>query len=390
MSEVNFELVKSVFLTAIRRVINPSCETPLNIDSLTVEEEKALFLLAKKHDLAHLVFYGLKELQFPLSETAKKNFKNAEMLAVMRYEQLRYEYEQILETFNAEKIPFVPLKGSILREHYAEPWLRTSCDIDILIHENDLDRAVKVLVERQNYQAESKNYHDISLYSQSNVHLELHFSILETMENIDCLLARVWDYTFLKEQGLYEYRQTNEYLAFHLIAHLLYHFLNGGCGVRTIIDLWLVHKKLPLDDTVLNGFLQECGIEKFYQVIMQTAKVWLEGDTPNEQILEVQEYVLSGGVYGSFKNKMKVAGTKVTSKKAYALQRIFQPYDKIKNRYPILNKHKWLLPFCEVARWVEVLFKGRATTLKTELQTMQSSTEEEKDEFKEFLAELGL
>lgn len=308
MSEVNFDLVKSVFITAIRKIVNPTCAVTAPTETLTEEEKKALFFLAKKHDLAHLVSRGLSELQFPLSENEKKIFKNTEMLAVMRYEQLHYEYEEILEAFNAEKIPFVPLKGSILREYYGEPWLRTSCDIDILVHEEDLDRAVKALVETKGYKAEPKNYHDISLYSPSNVHLELHFSILETIENIDRLLARVWDYVTLKEEGSYEYRQTNEYLVFHLIAHLLYHFVNGGCGVRTIIDLWLVNKNLPLDSAVLNGFLEECGIAKFYQSIIQTARVWLEGETPTEEILEIQEYVLSGGVYGSFQNKMKEIG----------------------------------------------------------------------------------
>ena len=390
MSEVNFDLVKSVFITAIRKIVNPTCAVTAPTETLTEEEKKALFFLAKKHDLAHLVSRGLSELQFPLSENEKKIFKNTEMLAVMRYEQLHYEYEEILEAFNAEKIPFVPLKGSILREYYGEPWLRTSCDIDILVHEEDLDRAVKALVETKGYKAEPKNYHDISLYSPSNVHLELHFSILETIENIDRLLARVWDYVTLKEEGSYEYRQTNEYLVFHLIAHLLYHFVNGGCGVRTIIDLWLVNKNLPLDSAVLNGFLEECGIAKFYQSIIQTARVWLEGETPTEEILEIQEYVLSGGVYGSFQNKMKVAGTKVTDKKAYALKRIFPSYDLMKNKYPILKKHKWLYPASQVYRWIETIFKGKAKSLKTEMQTLSSTTEQEKDDFKEFLAKLGL
>ena len=104
MSEVNFDLVKSVFITAIRKIVNPTCAVTAPTETLTEEEKKALFFLAKKHDLAHLVSRGLSELQFPLSENEKKIFKNTEMLAVMRYEQLHYEYEEILEAFNAEKI----------------------------------------------------------------------------------------------------------------------------------------------------------------------------------------------------------------------------------------------------------------------------------------------
>lgn len=388
MSEINFELVKATFLEAIRKMVNPSCAVSAPTVSLSEDEEKALFYLAKKHDLAHLVSCGLRENGVALSETAKKNFKNTEMLAVMRYEQLRYDYGQIVEVFNAEEIAFVPLKGAILRDYYAEPWLRTSCDIDILVHQEDLDKAVSSL-EAKGYKAESKNYHDISLFSPSGVHLELHFSILENKENIDRLLTRVWDYVNLKQEGLYEYRQTNEFLTFHLTAHLLYHFLSGGCGVRTVVDLWLVNKNLTLDQTLLDEFLKECGITEFYQAIMQTARVWMEGETASERVLRIEEYVLSGGVYGSFKNKMKVVGTKVEDKKGYALKRIFQPYDLMKTRYPILKKHKWLLPFYEVVRWVQAIFGGRSNTLKREMK-MLNDTQTEKDEFKEFLAELGL
>ena len=31
------------------------------------------------------------------------------------------------------QIPFLPLKGSVIRQYYPEPWMRTSCDIDILV-----------------------------------------------------------------------------------------------------------------------------------------------------------------------------------------------------------------------------------------------------------------
>ena len=123
---------------------------------------------------------------------------------------------------------------------------------------------------------------------------------------------------------------------------------------------------------------------------MQTARVWLEGETPSEQTLKIQEYVLSGGVYGTFTNKMKVTGTEVTDKTSYALKRIFPPYDLLKNRYPILKKHKWLFPVYQVVRWVETIFSGKSNKLKREIEILQTTPETEKDEFKEFLSELGL
>lgn len=391
MSEVNADFVKFVFFQTIKKALKKDCAESLGECKLTQDDEKALFSLSKKHDLAHLVCQGLDEYRYVLSDEGKKAFDNARMMAVVRYEQLHYEYKKITETFEKNEIPFVPLKGAVLRDYYCEPWYRTSCDIDILVKKSDLQKAVRLLCETNGYQADKKtSYHDISLYSPSNVHLELHFTILENQENIDGLLAKVWDYVRLKDGCAYEYRQTNEFLAFHLLAHILYHFTGGGCGVRTILDFWIIRNGLEMDERVFDAMLEQCGIKAFYRSIVELMNVWFEGTAHTEKTLKLERYVLSGGVYGNLQNKMKVVGTEVKGKKSYVWQRIFCPYDTIKHRYPILQKHKWLLPVYEVVRWVETIFHGKAKKLKMEVTSMDSNTDAEKEEFKKFLAEIGL
>lgn len=391
MSEVNVDLVKFVFFRTIKKALKKDCVEALGERKLTRNDEKALFQLSKKHDLAHLVCQGLERYDYALGDDVKQEFNNARMMAVMRYEQLTYEYKRIAETLNANQIPFVPLKGAVLRDYYDEPWYRTSCDIDILIKEVDLQKAVNSLRETNEYQTDGKNnYHDVSLYSQSNIHLELHFSILENQNNIDVLLAKVWDFVRLKDGCVYEYRQTNEFLIFHLLAHMLYHFINGGCGVKSIVDFWIVCNQVTIDKTVFNGMLEECGISAFYKSIIELTNVWFEEKEHTEKTLKLENYILSGGVYGSLENRMKLVVTNVKGKKSYALQRIFCPYKIMKIRYPILKKHKWLLPIYEVIRWGEALFKGKAKNLKKEVDMIESTTDSEKEEFKKFLAEIGL
>ena len=124
--------------------------------------------------------------------------------------------QKIIKLLEENKVDYLPLKGSIIQAYYPEPWMRTSCDIDILVKEEDLARAVDTLKEKLAYTSDDRrNYHDISLYSPNGVHLELHFSIQENMESIDDLLSRVWDYAVLVEGREYQYQQTNEYFLFH-------------------------------------------------------------------------------------------------------------------------------------------------------------------------------
>ena len=391
MSGVNIDLVKSYFINLIKRVLNPNENEGFVKGSLTIEEEKFLFELAQKQDLAHLIAYAIGDINFINDIEVKQKLNRSKFIAVMRREQQTYDYNVIVKTFNDQKIPFIPLKGAVLCNYYSEAWLRTSCDIDILVKEEDLERAVKALVEVNGYTTDNKvNYHDISLFSPSNVHLELHFNILEDKENIDLVLSQVWEYAKQKENCGYEYVLTNEFFVFHMISHMVYHFLKGGCGVRTIMDAYVAQKTLDINKDQLYKLLGACNVIKFYESILELNAVWFENKEHSKKTLMLENYILSGGVYGTLDNRMKVDSTKVDKKSTHIMRRIFCPYSIMKNRYPILRKHKWLLPIYEVVRWVQTIFSGKAKKLKREVDILDKTSASEKAEFKQFLEEIGL
>lgn len=391
MSEINIALIKSYFINLIKSVLNPSENEIDKMPSLSLDEEKFLFKLAKEQDLAHLIAFAIKDNSLLKDDTVKQKFNKMKFLAVMRREQQAYEFNAIKKTFNEQKIPFIPLKGAILCSYYPQDWLRTSCDIDILVKEQDLERAVNALTSINGYTTDNKiNYHDVSLFSPSNVHLELHFNVLEAQENLDKGLSLIWNYASQLEDGGYECQLTNEFVVFHMIAHMVYHFLKGGCGVRTIMDVYVAQKELELNKDKLYQLLQMCNITKFYDSITELTNVWFSNAKHNKTTKMLENYVLSGGIYGSLENRMKVDGTKVEGKKAHVIRRIFCPYSIMKNRYPILRKHKWLLPFYEIVRWVQTIFSGKTKRLKREIEILNNTSDSEKAEFREFLDEIGL
>ncbi len=57
----------------------------------------------------------------------------------------------------------MPLKGSVIRNMYPEPWMRTSCDIDILVEKSSLDVAKKA-VQAIGFEYKGMGSHDISLF----------------------------------------------------------------------------------------------------------------------------------------------------------------------------------------------------------------------------------
>ncbi len=363
---------------------------PISKDELTEETLHKLYLLSKKHDLAHLVSYALdREALLPVGKLGEA-FKSVQMLAIYRAETTRFAYDEIKVTLEEAKIPFIPLKGSILRAYYPESWMRTSCDIDVLIPRERLDEAVSALKGRGYKASEKQNYHDVSLYAPNGVHLELHFSIKENMPQIDGMLEAVWAYTETVEGKQYEKRQTDAYFVFHHIAHMSYHFLSGGCGVKPVLDLYVLRQNAPWDEAAVRALCAASDLERFYDTVLGLMAVWFE-NAPHSAITQKTEaYILTGGVYGSAENQTVAKQGAVGGKVKYFLGRLFPSYAFLKEVYLVLEKHKWLYPFALVHRFFAYVFTGGLRRGKKEWKRNVGVSRDQAADMRAFLQEVGI
>lgn len=353
---------------------------------------ESLYACSKQHDLVHVIGTALERNgMLRDGDPITLKFQKQQMTAIYRYEQINYELAQIDAALTEAKIAFLPLKGAVVRELYPEPWMRTSCDIDVLVHEEDLGAAMDALKNALGYRTKgARGFHDVSLYSEGGTHLELHFNVLENMSNIDRLLARVWEFAAPETEGSFRYRLNSEFFAFHLLSHMSYHFITGGCGIRSFVDLCLWRGKVGYDETVLEEMCRECEIDAFACAAFRLAGVWFSGNPSDELCGQMQDFILRGGVYGSLENKVSVQQTRKGGKLKYLLSRIFGSYEMMKHRYPILVKHRWLMPFCQVHRWCCRLVKGDFDRAAHELSANQKMTKRQVKETAEFLEKLGL
>lgn len=345
--------------------------------------------LLVKHDLAHLVAHGLEKMNLPASEALDK-FKTSKMRAIYRYARMQYEYERICSILEEANIIFVPLKGAVLRQYYPEPWMRTSCDIDILVREEELDAAERVLCAQGWIRKGEKGFHDISLFSPTGVHLELHFSILENIPTLDPVLGTVWEHVLPVEGKIAEHRMTNEFFLFHHLAHMSYHFVNGGCGIRPFLDLWILKQNICWNQKKLRELCIEAGLDQFCDKCMELTEVWF-GDKNHSAITQhMEDYIFQGGVYGTMSNRVMIDQAKSGNRWKNLVNRLFMPYYKMKVRYPILEKRKWLTPVYYIVRWWQLITQGKLNRAMKEFAVNQSSSEKEITEAGLFLEELGL
>ncbi|MBQ7879523.1 MAG: nucleotidyltransferase family protein [Clostridia bacterium] len=338
------------------------CGTPITEEvkaAVNKETLTTLYKLSKMHDVAHLLADALhKNGLHTVDKETYDLFNRQHQLAVYRYEQIDYEYKRICETLENAKIPFMPLKGSIIKEYYPEPWMRTSSDIDVLVHPEHLGAAIGTLKRELEYKEDGGFSNEISLHSCSGVHLELHHILMEKFyDDWEHVLSNIWHKAYLKNNTECWYLMTNEMFYFYHIAHMAKHFeYLGGSGIRSIIDTYLLNKCWKFDKEKVEELLQIGKLAAFAITIERLSRIWFEGETYDKLTKDTEDYILRGGVHGTMDNQVALQVEK-KGKKGYIFNRIFEPYSTLKIKYPKLQKHKWLYPFYQVKRWCKYIFK---------------------------------
>lgn len=377
-------------------------------EKIVLPEVSARFLievykLSKAHDVAHLVGDALNKsgvfenLPADIDENeraaiskVKEKFDEQIFTAVYRYENINYELERLKETLEEAEIPFIPLKGSVIRKYYPEPWLRTSCDIDILVKEADADKAAEYLQTQLQYGVDRKGQHDVSMFTASNVHVELHFKLLDSDFKQVKDLIDVWSGDEISLLSDSEYQMSKELFLLYHIYHMAKHFVHGGCGIKPFIDLWIIKNKVGFDEEKAQKMLQESGLLAFFERSTDLVNVWFEGKEHSEITQEMEDYILQGGVYGTLKQNLAMSQNKKGGKFRHLMSRIFLSYKDMAVYYPSLKKCPILFPFYQVRRWCRILFCGGRKAAMNEIKVNKNITTEEQERAKKLLEELNL
>ena len=384
------EKIIKVLMKLIKSVI---CDTDVDItDKLTDEEEQKLYDICKDHSISTIIGEALSNYDVIRNKQIKNMFMNASFSSVFDYERLKADIDIIVGIFEEEKIPYIKLKGPRIRNYYPKPWLRTSGDIDILVHEEDVARATKVLSNKAGFKEEKYNYHDVPMESPNGSILELHFSIKENMPNLDKVLEKVWKYSFPAENDKesMEYKQSNEFFLFHLIAHMAYHFQHGGCGIRSVIDIYLIRKQMNYDEDIVIEFCKEAGIERFYKYLTELTKVWFENKAYDNVTSAMEEFIISGGTFGTDENSISVQQNIKGGHKRYIKSKIFATYDHLSGQYPGLSKHKHLIFIYQVKRWIDMVKDGKFKRYIKEYNISKNMSKNKLNTTEKLLKELGI
>ena len=363
-----------------------------SFSELSEESAKMLYKLSKSHDLTHLLTSPIEKHKVITNASYLSAFQKQTFMAVYRYEGIQYELDSLCGVLEAAQIPFIPLKGSILRAYYPEPWMRTSCDIDIFVEEKNLDSAIAVLKDKLQYTEHERCAHDVSLFSANGVHIELHYELIEDkrVNGASNILSNVWDYAKPVYGHCYQYKMSDEMFYFYHIAHMAKHFEIGGCGVRPFLDLWVLNHRVEYDSAKRDLLLEQGNLLIFANASKRLSEVWFGDEAHSEITLDMENYLIDAGVYGNSTNRVAVAYVKKGGKFKYLLSRIWLPYNRLKYVYPTLENKRMLTLFYQLKRWCNFFSKKKRRKLSREMKLASNQSSATVLQTEKLFSDLGI
>ncbi|MBQ3604038.1 MAG: nucleotidyltransferase family protein [Clostridia bacterium] len=323
-------------------------------DKLLIE----MLIISRNHNIAQLVASALLKSGIIENSPQKGLYLNEIYSAVYSQEKMSETCREIYALLEREKIPYIPLKGAVVRGLYPEPWMRVSGDIDILVKEKDKQAATNAILESGGYELKKESAYDVAFVSPNGTLLELHYRLFSDKKSVK-RIPDVWASAECDGDSEYRYKLNDGIFCYYHILHMAKHLKNGGCGIRSFIDLRLIEQTYNLDSDEVEKLLKKSGLSVFAYCARRLCAVWFDGQKHDEQTLQLEKYILDGGVFGTEKTKIISQQQRTGGKRQYYLSKIFVPYRSLKYLYPALEKYPFLFPFYEVHRWFSFLFGKR-------------------------------
>lgn len=391
---MNQTLNKTQIQNFLKLVQAPLLDVDNGIPELVGADWEVLYRLARKHNVVSLGYEAVMRLpaeQRPDGELLKKWRMDREQCTLQCIYQ-QAALEEIIQVFEEERIPFVLLKGAVLRELYPRADLRSMSDLDILIREEDAKRA-KTVVNGLGYRGNE------DVYRRDVVTLELHRKLFRKNDIWNTYFDSIWKRAKPKSGYSYYFEMCPEDFYVHLLGHIIHHMQNGGIGVKAFFDsrIYLIHYKELWDEKYLLTVLNKLGLHRFYLKLQELVSCWFENQRYTSLMEEWTEFIVRSGAYGNFNNfvVMNPALKNTQSdfgrreKYHYLWKRLFPDYNELCNMFPQAKRGRFLYPVYAVKR---ILKNGllRLDAVKQEMDGIKTMDGKRIQKLNKLYKELGV
>ncbi len=365
--------------------VNSTIPSKSRLEKMDMEQ---VYNAAKRHSLTGIAAYSLESagVQNELFRTARAKSARKNIL-------LDFERKKLFSYCEEKRIWYMPLKGCILKDMYPDFSMRQMADNDILF-DPEHRTEIKEYFKADGYRVVKYNQSNHDIYEKPPIlNFEMHTSLFGASHNQKWTkyYKGIKDKLIKDSDNNYGYHFSDEDFYIYIVAHEYKHYINGGTGIRSLLDryIYLKAKQETMNWSYISDECRTLEIADFEQRSRELSqKVFGNRETElSDEEKTMFEYYMKSGTYGSLdqniKHKMdelckeKGSGSKIGAKLKYIRYRVFPPIEVYEECCPILGRHKLLLP----AAWAYRFVRGMITKRKkvhNELRSMFSSEDKKR------------
>lgn len=239
-----------------------------------------LISMAKSHAVISLIADKMlsdSAISKCLTLEQKNDIKRSCESALINGHRLLYLTDRYLKKLENAGITGVVLKGWAVSGYYHVPELRKTGDIDIIVAQHDVQKAIDVLKNDgfREVDGQHSNHHT-ELIGKDKVIVEIHNTLVELFDN-EAVNSQIKEYgqNMLTHYEVFEYngyrirRAIPEYNAISLTLHMLQHYMRAGFGLKLLCD-WVEFVNDGIDEKQYKTFIgmaETLGITGFVRMI---------------------------------------------------------------------------------------------------------------------------
>ncbi len=328
----------------------------------------ALLEVCQSHILTACVAYALEDAGIHDAAFTQARDKSIRKNILMDSERVK-----ILKRLEKEKIWYMPLKGAIMKDWYPRLGMRQMSDNDILCDGEARRQIHDLMLEMGFTCAHYGKGNDDAYHKEPVCSFEMHNELFLVMhsEELHAYYADVKSRLRKDEGNAYGYHFRDEDFYIYVLAHEYKHYILGGTGVRSLLDVHIMLNKFgdSLDWDYIAQELKKLGMTEYEaQCRIMAEKLFATGKPLTAEEQDELDYYITSGVYGTLghrtKNKLEQQG----SKAKYLFRRIFPTMDQIRENDAFFYRHKWLIPILLIWRPIRGLKKDSRKKLSHEFK----------------------
>lgn len=325
--------------------------------------------LCVHHKISNMIYLMVEKLDVP--EQIKTKFAADFNRSVLTDAKQSAIAKKLFAEFENRQIPFLPVKGILIKQLYPVPAYRSSGDIDILIESKSVEKARQVMLDFgfEFTDFDGVEQHNDYEYHKKSVSIELHKSLAPLDSVHYSYFANAFEKAHTVANSSFHYAMTDEDFYIYTLFHMYKHFIKGGVGIKYYLDLYLINHKMSFDMNYINAELDKLGLRKFNERSKELAEMFFGDRKPDYELAQLACYVYVSGAHGEatfyaladFSGIGTLRNNYTKNKIRYYYKAWFIGRKAMQRKYPVLKKCPFLLPFCYIHKGIySLLFRHSA------------------------------